>query len=326
MKTIFCDDGSTAIKLAWFDDEGKIESIITYNSFKKSWNVSLNGKATYNYTVDGEQYSYDPYSPDAIKTTNIDFQYSTENLLAIHHALLESKIQPQEIELIVTLPISEFYTSDMKPNLDNIAKKKKNLLRKIESDSGMVFTLKKINVVPESLPSAANSLEQDNVHEMEVSLVVDLGGTTLDCGTIAGKYAHISHVSGDSTIGVSLVTNAVYNALDRASTTTSYLVADQLVKKHDDEELYKTLINDKSKIDDVKNSFNDAVKLLSDRVISHIKHEYKKSFNRIYLTGGGASLIYPAVKAAYPNQIITIMDDSQTALVTSIASMRAVKK
>lgn len=324
MKKIFCDDGSTATKLAWVNDEGNLESSVTYNSFKKEQNVSLKGEAIGNYSVEGEKYAYDQHSPKAVKTTNIDYQYSTVNLIAIHHALLKSGVKPQEIELIVTLPITEYYTSSLTPNEENIAKKKENLQREIVSDYGQTFRFKKITVVPESLPSAINSLENDNVHEMEVSLVIDLGGTTLDCGSIAGKYSHISHVSGDSTIGVSLITNAVNNALEKASTTTNYLLADLLVKENEDDSLYQRLINDKSKIEYVKESFNNARKLLSERVIHHIEKEYGNAFNRIYLTGGGAPLIFEAIKQAYPHHKVAVMDDSQSALVLAIASMAAV--
>lgn len=108
----FCDDGSTNVKLAWF--EGKtLKSAVSVNSFRHNWKVEgLGSSRTYNYLLDGRKYTYDPVSEDAISTTHIEYQYSDTNVLAVHHALLNSGIEPQEIDLTVTLPISEFYTAD----------------------------------------------------------------------------------------------------------------------------------------------------------------------------------------------------------------------
>ncbi|CAD5737049.1 plasmid segregation protein ParM [Escherichia coli] len=87
------------------------------NSFRHNWKVEgLGSSRTYNYLLDGRKYTYDPVSEDAISTTHIEYQYSDTNVLAVHHALLNSGIEPQEIDLTVTLPISEFYTADCQKN------------------------------------------------------------------------------------------------------------------------------------------------------------------------------------------------------------------
>ncbi|MGP1928990.1 MAG: plasmid segregation protein ParM domain-containing protein, partial [Arsenophonus sp. NC-WZS1-MAG3] len=39
------------------------------------------------------------------KTTTVNYQYSDENLLSVHHALLNTDLTPSEIELYVTLPL-----------------------------------------------------------------------------------------------------------------------------------------------------------------------------------------------------------------------------
>lgn len=95
---IFCDDGSTNVKLAWF--EGKtLKSAVSVNSFRHNWKVEgLGSSRTYNYLLDGRKYTYDPVSEAAISTTHIEYQYSDTNVLAVHHALLNSGIEPQEID------------------------------------------------------------------------------------------------------------------------------------------------------------------------------------------------------------------------------------
>jgi plasmid segregation protein ParM len=139
---IFCDDGSTNVKLAWF--EGKtLKSAVSVNSFRHNWKVEgLGSSRTYNYLLDGRKYTYDPVSEAAISTTHIEYQYSDTNVLAVHHALLNSGIEPQEIDLTVTLPISEFYTADCQKNTLNIERKISNLMREVTLNKGELLPLK----------------------------------------------------------------------------------------------------------------------------------------------------------------------------------------
>ncbi|QBY46254.1 plasmid segregation protein ParM (plasmid) [Arsenophonus nasoniae] len=322
MKKLFCDDGSTAVKLAWFDDNGERHTLVSHNSFKEGWNTSGFGSdKTYNYLADGEKYAFDTHNPSAIVTTNIEYQYGVENRLSVHHALLQTGLEPQDVELWVTLPVSEYFTSDMQENTDNIQRKSANLQKDITLNKGQLFSIKKVHVLPESLPAALTSLEADNVRDLETSLVVDLGGTTLDCGAIAGRYRSVSQVSGEPGLGVTLVTTALMNALKQAGSHTSYYIADQLVKNRNTRELFETVVNDASKIDTVCSVIDSSIARLSERVIQHL--QAYKGVNRIYLTGGGAELIYPAVKAAFPllKEKVSILPDAQLALVTSIAEI-----
>ncbi|STM70650.1 plasmid segregation protein [Escherichia coli] len=65
---VFIDDGSTNIKLQWQENDGIIKQHISPNSFKREWAVSFGDKKIFNYTLNGEQYSFDPISPDAVVT------------------------------------------------------------------------------------------------------------------------------------------------------------------------------------------------------------------------------------------------------------------
>lgn len=48
-------------------------------------------------------------------------------------------------------------------------------MRAISLNKGDVFRIKKVNVMPESLPAAYESLTADNVNPLERSLIIDLG-------------------------------------------------------------------------------------------------------------------------------------------------------
>ncbi|WP_446471516.1 plasmid segregation protein ParM domain-containing protein [Xenorhabdus stockiae] len=323
MRKIFCDDGSTAVKLAWFDETGELHTLVSHNSFKEGWNTSgFGSEKTFNYFANDEKYAFDTHNPSAMITTNIEYQYGVENLLAVHHALLQTGLAPQDIELWVTLPVSEYFTLDMQEHTENINKKIENLKKDITLNKGKVFNIKKINVLPESLPAALSSLEADDVSDLETSLVVDLGGTTLDCGAISGRYKSVSKVSGEPGLGVTLVTTATMNALKQAGSYTSYYIADQLVKNKDNPELFEQVVNDNSKTSVVKTVIEQNIKRLSERVIQHLNNHYK-GVNRIYLTGGGAALIYPAIKSEFPllKDKVKILPEAQLALVTSIAEI-----
>lgn len=119
---IFVDDGSTNVKVA-YEVDGKRTNLISPNSFKRGWSVQFGNQQIYNYSLNGENYTFDPISPDALTTTNVAYQYGDINVIAIHHALLMSGIEPQEVELVVTLPLAEYYDKDNQIIEENIKKK-----------------------------------------------------------------------------------------------------------------------------------------------------------------------------------------------------------
>lgn len=218
---MYCDDGSTTVKLAWLNNK-KLYKSLSSNSFRQGWKVEGMGvRQTFNYELDGKKYTYDEVSNESILTTHIEYQYTDVNVLAVHHALLNSGLKPQPVSLTVTLPISEFYTRDCQKNELNIQRKIDNLMRPVKLNKGEVFTIEHVEVMPESLPAVFERLVKDNVGQFEKSLVIDLGGTTLDVGVIVGQFDSVSAIHGNSDIGVSLVTKAALTALKMASSNTS---------------------------------------------------------------------------------------------------------
>jgi plasmid segregation protein ParM len=316
---IFCDDGSTNVKLAWFKGS-ELESFLSGNSFRNGWKVEGMGSSrTYNYLLDGQKYTYDPVSEAAISTTHIEYQYSDVNVLAVHHALLTSGLPVQDVSLTVTLPISEFYTQDCQKNLLNIQRKIDNLMRPVTLNKGESFTIVSVDVMPESLPAVFTRLVTDKVGQYEKSLVIDLGGTTLDIGVIVGQFEDVSSIHGNSRIGVSLVTKPVLSALRMASSDTSAMIADELIKRRNDAEFVSQVINDESKKSLVLETIESAITSLGEQVVDELR-EYR-NVNRIYIVGGGASLIAPAITKSWQHlgDKVVLMDEPQTALVKAIA-------
>ncbi|HAF2404723.1 TPA: plasmid stabilization protein [Salmonella enterica] len=317
MLKIACDDGSTNVKLAWLEN-GEIKTHLSGNSFKEGWNSALLGTAkTYNYTVDGKKYSYDSGSTSAIETRHVSYQYGTANLLAIHHALQTSGLTPQDIEITVTLPVTEFFDADNQPNEKNIERKKQNVLRAITLNKGEDFTITVVNVMPESIPAALESLTQDAVMPLERSLIVDLGGTTLDCAIIQGAFEQITMIKGNPDIGTARITKAVINALNHASTSSSFYVADEIIKNHEDDRFMEALVNDTHHIKTIRDVIITESCSLAESVQAAIND--MTAVQRIYLTGGGAEIIYPYIKEHFPNHKVVKVNNPQFALVQAMA-------
>ena len=111
---ICIDDGSTNIKLAWTEN-GERRNAISPNSFKSEWSAPFGGTQPANYMLDGVRYGFDPVSDRFVQTTDTQYQYSDVNVIAIHHALVKSGITPQEVDVVVTLPLSEYFDTNAQP-------------------------------------------------------------------------------------------------------------------------------------------------------------------------------------------------------------------
>ncbi|MGJ3289435.1 plasmid segregation protein ParM [Klebsiella sp. PL-2018] len=287
---VFIDDGSTNVKLQW-NDAGQVQQHISPNSFKREWAVSFSEKKVFNYSLNNEHYTFDPISPDAVVTTNVAWQYSDLNVVAVQHALLTSGLPVGEVDIVCTLPLTEYYGRDNQPNTKNIERKKENLKRKITLNDGETFTIKDVKVMPESIPAGYEVLQELN--ELDSLLIIDLGGTTLDISQVMGKLSGISKIHGDSSLGVSMVTSAVKEALSIARTKGSSFLADDIIIHRNDIDYLKNRINDEIKIPLVLQVMNDELKKLINRVLNVI--DSFTGFTHVMVIGGGAELISEAV-------------------------------
>lgn len=123
---ICIDDGSTNIKLAWTEN-GERRNAISPNSFKSEWSAPFGGMQPANYMLDGVRYGFDPVSDRFVQTTDTQYQYSDVNVIAIHHALVKSGITPQEVDVVVTLPLSEYFDTNAQPDMVTSTAKKRTL-------------------------------------------------------------------------------------------------------------------------------------------------------------------------------------------------------
>lgn len=288
---IYIDDGSTNIKLMWKDGED-IRRAISPNSFKREWAVSFGGQRVFNYSFNGEQYTFDPISADALVTTNIAWQYSDVNVIAVHHALLQTGLEPQDVDIVVTLPLAEYYNRDNQPCVDNIRRKEENLMRPVILNDGLTFTVRSVRVMPESIPAGFNVASK--LDDLDSLLIIDLGGTTLDISHVRARMRGISRIFGDSGLGVSLMTQDVKAAMAVARTRGSSYLADELIIHREDEDFLRQRINDASRLAVVQEALRESHHRLVNRVIDAVKSF--ESYSHVMVIGGGAELIAGAVR------------------------------
>ena len=81
----------------------------------------------------------------------------------------------------------------------------------------------------------------------------------------------------------------------------------------------RDVVNDESQIPKILEKMQNKIDELGSQV-AHEAKKFAKNPNRIYLVGGGASLIVDAIKAAYPTlgERVELLDDAQSALAREI--------
>ncbi|WP_052300791.1 acetate and sugar kinases/Hsc70/actin family protein [Rahnella aceris] len=103
-----------------------------------------------------------------------------------------------------------------------------------------------------------------------------------------------------------------------ANSDTSAFVVDQLIQRRYDRKFAATVVNNKSKVGYVLDMISSSIERLGERVVNELS-AYRQ-VNRVWLVGGGASLIEAAVRRAWklaPDRIV-VVNEPQTALVREL--------
>lgn len=314
---IIIDDGSKAAKAIYQDADGKLVKQLTKNSFVQGFRTSHRGEAS-NYLIGLEKYSHHEQAPDALNSSVVSEQYTDLSLLNVHHALHMTGLNPCDVHVFATLPLSQFYLPTGDRNVENIQRKKANLLRPLErfsTDSHAAFRIVEVTVFPESLPAAGPELESDDVELFEISLITDLGGTTLDIASVTGPLEEISKVKGYDDIGCSIVYDEIRRKLESLKLPESDSYIEHFINMRNEPEKYKVADKYRQEINEcVKN----AVQKLCDLVVKQCKGVIEHP-HRVFLIGGGAYLVKDALEQAYPTAAFKVIDDPQFALANSLA-------
>nr|WP_253822939.1 plasmid segregation protein ParM domain-containing protein [Vibrio coralliilyticus] len=333
------DDGSTNIKISHI----KLSKLITYvctHSFAEGHKPAPHGKEGFNITIGDNKLHYS--NVNSLTTTNNEFQNSDVNLAAIHYALLHAGIgTPEEyplIDVVVTLPISQYYNYqngiDLTKNVTNFEAKKKSVLRSVEINNGIEaadqadsnkyqcvtpFKINSVKVMPEGIPAIMSTLYNAEVDDYSESVVVDLGGNSLELCLIIGEFQSLIPQGFDN-INVNQVIRAVRDAWGSEQSQSRI---SHLIQNRKNEALWKATFKNEEKREAVRTAMNEATDKLASQVVEVTK-ALRSAPNRLYLVGGGSELILPAMTEAFEKDSDVIMiDKPQTALAREIAISQA---
>lgn len=325
MQHIYIDDGSTNIKLAWLQ-EGKVETFISANSFKREFSFAFGvegNNVPVNFECEGAQYSYDEVAAQTERTTETRYQYSDINAVAIHRALHAAGLNPGEVSVTVTLPLSEYLDSQNQPNKTNIDRKKSSVKRAVAAQGKSNFVITKVKVLPESIPAGIDVLHSLNTDES--MLIVDLGGTTLDISQVKGRMTGISQVFCDERIGVSMVTEAIRDLLAGESSplrANAHTAEKLLISYHTDKSYLERVIHSEALRTKLVSRIQETEKALCKRVLEAVNRF--SMFTHVMCVGGGAHIVANAVKEAtgVPGANFHVSDKVQFDLVLGMLTLQ----
>ncbi|HGY9608192.1 plasmid segregation protein ParM domain-containing protein [Vibrio harveyi] len=172
------DDGSSAIKVAYYDKNNKLQTF-SFDSRVVEGHIVTGDEDTVNYTVDGKPYHVTKGSAHTIPTNTEDYQVSVASRILVHHALRKCGVVGS-VNIVVTIPPAQFFTSTMGKNVERVSRKEENLLGAIKYlGSDPVVQINEIHVLPESF-AAFHRIARTNGLDVASSLCVDIGGFTTD--------------------------------------------------------------------------------------------------------------------------------------------------
>ncbi|ABM21129.1 MULTISPECIES: ParM/StbA family protein [Marinobacter] len=201
------DNGYNHHKVAWVED-GKIKTIkypAILGSSTEAMTELGGGYANMYESTSGERFVVDEHVSNRISLRTGDYGLTEGNRVLVNHGLRETGIKPDdEVMLVTSLPVRDFFSSDGSRNEDLIAGQKESMMKPVKvvlnntDDPVRVANIVRSDVVSEAVAAAFDFLV-DNVGESAKPLhaplaVLDFGGSTFDVVTLT-KDLRIRHAS-----------------------------------------------------------------------------------------------------------------------------------
>ncbi|MFA0122985.1 plasmid segregation protein ParM domain-containing protein, partial [Vibrio sp. 10N.261.48.A2] len=235
----------------------------------------------------------------------IQYQTSNHCLSAIHFAIHSLELDSDEFDIFTTLPVSMFFKNGRK-DVEQIELVKQKFMQKVEREDGSAVTIKSVTVLPEGIP-AAKPFVVGNVEEDELTLVADLGGTTLDLCLLEGEATKI--VKADtSNIGMFDAFSNVRDFIGNKNLSDS--VVFRLLETGKARRGEITIDRDAVTKEVINKSVNAICTFLGDR---------EKEVSKIIVLGGACDLLFKELKVK--GFQVEMCTSKEFALVESIANM-----
>ncbi|KLV03543.1 hypothetical protein ABT56_19130 [Photobacterium aquae] len=285
---VVCDDGSTSCKLTT-EIDGEIISIISPNRAEIGKGISF-GKQPFVYKIsddDDSQSAFLTFSEqkNALPTSNKSYQFHPQSRASVHHALNQAGIANGKIDLVVTLPINQYFNADGSVNDGNIEKKKHTHMGFIQSVNHKTYSIETVHVYPEGIPAIYMYLQKYELKSTEISMLLDIGGTTTDAVIFIGNAAELIRIDSFS-VGTFEIMESIRSELTNTLSNVFTMHLDLILKHFEDPDFIKENLN-------VEVDINKHLSPVFERLLIEL-HEFNKgeiNNTNIYITGGGAKLL-----------------------------------
>lgn len=295
-KTVAVDDGYAQMKL--YGDAlkgGGIERRILRSAIAvgRRGLGNIDGSDAVDVWVTDEGNAYTVSQDIATEETRFDsFHFSELNRVLVHHTLLAGGYGGMDVDLVVGLPVADFFANGAR-NDEHIERKKANLLKgaKLSTRQDQPANISSVRVGCQAVAAYVDWLLDDNLKERNDATspvgIVDVGGRTTDIAVVIGG-AQINHEkSGTANIGVLDVYKAVQSGIHKKfeiRDAFSLNMLEQAVRtgeirlfgsKHDIKEVVKNAVDEQQ----IK------IKLEIERKLGQAA-----TLDAVVFVGGGASL------------------------------------
>jgi len=318
MQKVFIDDGSTHIKMIWRDAQGQENLSVTPNTFTAGHTPIHSGNEA-NYLCDGNKYTFSKGSSKTLPTTDTSFQYGQLNAVAVHHALHESGLEPQAVDIVVTLPLSEFYDQENVKNVQNIKRKQDTYNQVVTRTKREPFVINSVKVLPESIPAGIDIA--DKLSDGQSLLIIDIGGTTTNIAHIGPQFSAIYQQKCLADTGVSSIISAVKSYLARCDEEMADITIHSILKQRDNREFLESVFNNDSHIDGLFEIIDSASESLATTIYQTVKHFGK--YTHLMLCGGGGALTKRTLKelTKIKSERVAVSENPQIDLVQGIEKL-----
>ena len=325
-QTVVVDEGSNQIKVCWIDETGKINLKVVPAMIQKKAGTKVNGdKVDGSYKIEKTEYFVNPNILKPITTKRKTYQVSRENRVLVHEALRLAGFGGKKVDIICTLPVTQFYMNEGNVLDDELlAEKKKNLTGSIECMTDCeIAQIVGVTVAPESVPAwfdlqFSDEMEQDeSLYEAKSVMVVDIGGTTTDVCVLDGT----GMMQGKRTIDC-----GVYDiAKELKIKMIQNGIAKELPRTHMNEVLRSGTYQSKSVLNLIKEASEDLIDEVIDEMEEMVPHS--GTLDHILYVGGGAALVGEELAERYGNKAKThIPDNPDTVVARGLMKLNMISK
>lgn len=259
------------------------------------------------YESEGREYTVDP-NIEGEDTRFSDFAHSGLNRVLVHHVLHGLGHSGQTINLVTGLPFSTYFRAGTsQPNVEFIEKKKASLAVPVLPKSGKAsVAIGKQMVAAQGVAAWIDCVVDDDGNWRNgnppggMEAVIDIGGRTTDIVSIMPGIKIDHECSGTGIVGVSDVVDKLSELLHtelgvssvRLSTLNNALRSGQIKLRGEQVSIQKLIAK--------------AVAAVADKVARQVKGCIGDGaeLDRIYLVGGGATLLAPHLLPLMPHLVV----------------------